>query len=257
MNIETLIQQVRDNLQFLLVCVLVVAAIVAAAKIAEKTILKDTVIRISRTKYITVCGMLGALAAILHIFDFPLLFLAPEFYKLDFGELPAMIGGFFLGPVGAVIIELAKILLKLVIKGTSTAFVGDFANFVIGCTLLVPASIVYHLKKTKTNAAAGLAAGTVVMAVFGTAFNAIYLLPAFSALYGMPLDAIIGMGTAINGNVNSVFTFVVFTVFPLNLIKGALVSVLTMLLYKRISLFLHNLAADGMSRRTVRRAQRP
>ena len=68
MNIETLIQQVRDNLQFLLVCVLVVAAIVAAAKIAEKTILKDTVIRISRTKYITVCGMLGALAAILHIF---------------------------------------------------------------------------------------------------------------------------------------------------------------------------------------------
>ena len=220
MNIETLIQQVRDNLQFLLVCVLVVAAIVAAAKIAEKTILKDTVIRISRTKYITVCGMLGALAAILHIFDFPLLFLAPEFYKLDFGELPAMIGGFFLGPVGAVIIELAKILLKLVIKGTSTAFVGDFANFVIGCTLLVPASIVYHLKKTKTNAAAGLAVGTVVMAVFGTAFNAVYLLPAFSALYGMPLDAIIGMGTAINGNVNSVFTFVVFTVFPLNLIKG-------------------------------------
>ena len=95
------------------------------------------------------------------------------------------------------------------------------------------------------------------MAVFGTAFNAVYLLPAFSALYGMPLDAIIGMGTAINGNVNSVFTFVVFTVFPLNLIKGALVSVLTMLLYKRISLFLHNLAADGMSRRTVRRAQRP
>ena len=160
-------------------------------------------------------------------------------------------------PVGAVIIELAKILLKLVIKGTSTAFVGDFANFVIGCTLLVPASIVYHLKKTKTNAAAGLAVGTVVMAVFGTAFNAVYLLPAFSALYGMPLDAIIGMGTAINGNVNSVFTFVVFTVFPLNLIKGALVSVLTMLLYKRISLFLHNLAADGMSRRTVRRAQRP
>ena len=79
MNIETLIQQVRDNLQFLLVCVLVVAAIVAAAKIAEKTILKDTVIRISRTKYITVCGMLGALAAHLLLFDFPVLMLAPEF----------------------------------------------------------------------------------------------------------------------------------------------------------------------------------
>lgn len=256
MDIGSLFQQVRDNLQFLFVCALVVAAIVGVSKIAEKTILKDTIAKVNKTKYIAICGMLGALATILHIFDFPLLFLAPEFYKLDFGELPAMIGGFFLGPVGAVIIELVKILLKLVIKGTSTAFVGDLANFVIGCSLLVPASIIYHLKKTKMHAAAGLAVGTVVMAVFGTAFNAFYLLPAFSTLYGMPLETIIGMGTAINGNINSVVTFVIFSVFPLNLIKGALVSVLTMLLYKRISLFLHNLIAGDMSRRTVKGMER-
>lgn len=252
----TLLQQVVDNLQFLFVCALVVAVIVGVSRAAEKTILKDTVVKISKTKYITICGMLGALAAILHIFDFSLLFLAPEFYKLDFGELPAMIGGFFLGPVGAVLIELVKILLKLVIKGTSTAFVGDFANFVIGCSLLVPASIVYHLKKTRTNAGLGLALGTVVMAVFGTAFNAVYLLPAFSTLYGMPLDSIIAMGTAINSHVNSVTTFVIFTVFPLNLLKGALVSLLTMLLYKRISLFLHNMIAGDLSSRAVGKIQR-
>lgn len=245
MNIGNLMEQVKDNLQFLLVCAVVVAVIIAVSRISEKTILKGTVARINKSRYIAICGMLGALASILHIFDFPLIFLAPEFYKLDLSELPVMIGGFFLGPVGAVIIELVKILLKLVMKGTSTAFVGDFANFVVGCALVVPAAIIYHHKKTRKTAAVSMAVGTVVMAVFGTAFNAFYLLPAFSALYGMPLDTIIGMGTAINGAINSVTTFVIFSVLPLNIIKGALVSVLTMLLYKRISVFLHNMIAGG------------
>lgn len=248
MNIGNLMGQVKENLQFLLVCVVVVAVIIAASKGAEKTILKDTVVKVNKAKYIAICGMLGALASVLYIFDFPLVFLAPEFYKLDLSELPVMIGGFFLGPVGAVIVELVKVMLKLVMKGTTTAFVGDLANFVIGCSLVVPSSIIYHHKKTKTMAAVSMAAGTAVMAVFGTVFNAIYLLPAFSALYGMPLDTIIGMGTAINKSINSVTTFVLFSVFPLNLIKGALVSVLTMLLYKRISVFLHNAVAGGMHR---------
>lgn len=244
MNIGNLIQQVGENLQFVLVCALVVAALIAVSKAAEETILKKNIARVSKTRYVAICGMLGALACVLHVMDFPLVFLAPEFYKLDFSELPVMIGGFFLGPVGAVIIELVKIMLKLVLKGTSTAFVGDLANFVVGCAMVVPASILYHLKKTKKCAIVSLMTGTLVMAVFGTAFNAVYLLPAFSKLYGLPLETIVGMGTAINKNINSVTTLVLFSVFPLNLIKGASVSVLTMLVYKRTSVFLHNLMAD-------------
>ena len=188
MNIGNLIQQVGENLQFVLVCALVVAALIGISKLAEKTVLKNTVVQVNKTKYVAVCGMLGALACVLHMMDFPLVFLAPEFYKLDFSELPVMIGGFFLGPVGAVIIELVKILLKLVLKGTSTAFVGDLANFIVGCALVVPASVLYHLKKTKKCAIVSLIIGTLVMAVFGTAFNAVYLLPAFSKLYGLPLE---------------------------------------------------------------------
>ena len=245
MNVGNLFAQVKDNLQFVLVCILVAAAIIAAARISEKTILNNSVVRVSRTKYITICGMLGALAAIMMLFEFPLIFLAPEFYKLDFGELPVMIGGLFMGPMGAVIIELVKILLKLVLKGTSTAFVGDFANFVVGCTLVVPASVIYHLKKTKKNALFSLTAGTVIVGVFGAVFNAVYLLPAFSTLYGIPLEAIVGMGTAINGRIDSITTLVVFSVLPLNLLKGALVSVLTMLLYKRISVFLRGMLSDA------------
>lgn len=237
-------QTVLENLQFVLVCIVVAAAIIGISWAAEATILKKSVARISRTRYLTICAMLGAVAAVLFFFEFPVPFLAPSFYEIDFSEVPVMIGAFCLGPVGGVVIELVKILLKLVIKNTSTAFVGDFANFVIGCSFVVPASIVYHLHKSRKTAALGLLTGTVAMVLFGSAFNAIYLLPAFSALYGMPLDLIVGMGTAINPAINSVNMLVLCAVVPLNLIKGVLISVPTMVLYKRISKVLHTAAQE-------------
>ena len=240
-----ILKTIGENLQFVLICALVILAIVVAAKLIEDKLLKDSVAKVSKTRYLTICAMLGALATILYIFDFPVAFLAPGFYKLDFSEIPVMIGAFCLGPVGGVIIELVKLLLKLVVKGTSTAFVGELANFVVGCAFVVPAAIIYHLKKTRAMAIASLAVGTMVMTVFGSLFNAFYLLPAFSKLYGMPLDAIVGMGTAINKGITSVSTLVLFAVAPLNLLKGVLISVPTMLLYKRISRVLHSTAQDA------------
>lgn len=242
-----LLQSITENLRFVLVCIVVIAAIIGVSWGLEATVLKKNIARVNNTRYITICGMLGAIAMVLHIFDFPIAFLAPGFYKLDFSEIPVMIGAFCLGPVGGVIIELVKILLKLVIKGTSTAFVGDLANFVVGCSFVVPAAIIYHIKKTRTMAIAGLVTGTVVMVVFGTMFNALYLLPAFAQLYGMPLETIIEMGSAINPAVDGVTTFVVFCVAPLNLIKGICISVPTMILYKRISVVLRTAAQDSCS----------
>lgn len=233
------LQAAGENLQFVLVCAAVVFAVICVAELVETKVLKENLAQVKRTKYITICAMFGALAMILHLFDFPVAFLAPGFYKLDFSEIPVMIGAFYLGPVGGVVIELVKILLKLVVKGTSTAFVGDLANFVIGCSFVVPAAIIYHLKKSKHMAIAALVAGTLTMTVFGSAFNAWYLIPAFSNLYGMPLDAIVGMGTAINPGITSVATLALFAVAPLNLLKGVLISVPTMVLYKRISRVLH------------------
>ena len=85
----------------------------------------------------------------------------------------------------------------------------------------------------------GMAVGTLVMTVFGSAFNAIYLLPKFAELFGMPLDVIVGMGTKVNSAITSVSTLVLFAVVPFNLLKGVIVSFLTFLLYKRISPLLH------------------
>ena len=108
-----ILQTVADNLQFVLVCAVVILAIVGVAELVETKVLKDSLARVKKTHYITICGMLGALAMILHLFDFPIPFLAPGFYKLDFSEIPVMIGAFYLGPVGGIVIELVKILLKL------------------------------------------------------------------------------------------------------------------------------------------------
>lgn len=235
-----LMDDVVKNGEFLLVVVVIIAVIIALAKICEVTFLKENVYRMSPAKYTAICGVMGAMAGILMMFEIPLVFLAPNFYKLDFSELPVMIGGLYLGPVGAVIIEVIKILLELVLRGTNTAFVGEFANFAVGCSLVLPAVIIYHTKKTKARALLGLIVGTIVITVFGTFFNAVYLLPTFARLFGMPLDTIIGMGSAIHASINNVTSFVILCVAPINLIKGVVISLLTLLLYKPLSPILHN-----------------
>ena len=226
-------QEVQKNMMFIGISLGIIVALGVIARIAEHFLPEKH--KVSPARRISIIGVCAAIAAILHMLDFPLLFLAPEFYKLDFSELPVMLCGFYLGPSAAVVCEAVKIILKLLLKGTSTAFVGDFANFAVGCALVLPAVIIYHIHKTRRSAFWGLMVGTVILTVFGTAFNAIYLLPKFSQLYGIPLDAIIGMGSAINKKINSVSSFVMLAVAPLNLIKGLSVSVLTLLLYKRVA----------------------
>ena len=225
--------QIQENLLFIVVCIVIIVALAVVARIAEHFFTEKR--KVSSARRISTIAVCAAIAAILHMLDFPLLFMAPEFYKLDFSELPVMLCGFFLGPSATVACEAIKIILKLLLKGTSTAFVGDFANFAVGCSLVLPAVIIYHIHKTRASAFWGLVVGTVVLTIFGTAFNAIYLLPKFSQLYGIPLDAIIGMGTMINPKINSIATFVMIAVAPLNLVKGVSVSVLTLLLYKRVA----------------------
>ena len=112
---------------------------------------------------------------------------------------------------------------------------GDLANFVIGCSLVLPASIIYMFKKTRKNAMLACLAGSLVMTVFGTAFNGVYLLPAFSKLFGMPLEAIIAAGAEINGNINNITSFVCFAVAPINIIKSVAASGVTLVIYKPLS----------------------
>ena len=189
--------------------------------------------RLSTAHTITTVGMLAAISGVLMVIELPLFF-APPFYKLDFSELPVLICAFSLGPVAGVVCEFLKVLIHLLLKGTSTAFVGDLANFLVGCSFVLPASILYQKLLSKKGAVASLALGTGVMTVFGSFFNAWFLIPRFAVMYGLPLDAIIAMGTQVNGAITDLSTLVLLAVVPFNLLKGVLVSVLTFFLYKRV-----------------------
>ena len=228
----------QENSLFVLCCIGIIAGLAIVSHLAERFL--PAIRKTTKARRVCIVAVCSAIATVLHILDFPLPFLAPGFYKLDFSELPVMLCGFFLGPSAAVSCEAVNILLKLLLKVTSTAFVGDFANFAVGCSLVLPAVIVYHTKKTRTSAVWGLIVGTAVLTVFGSLFNAVYLLPKFSQLYGLPLDGIIAMGSTINGSIQTLPTFVLLAVAPLNLIKGISVSVLTLLLYKRVARPLFN-----------------
>ena len=224
--------QILDNLGFVVMCILILFALSVVAKFAEQYLPEKR--SVTPARRVSIIGICAAIATVLHVLDFPLLFIAPEFYKLDFSELPVLLCGFYLGPAGAVACEALKILLKLFMKGTSTAFVGDFANFAVGCSMVLPAVILYHLGRKKKNAILGLITGVLSMTIFGSAFNALYLLPKFADMF-MPMEAILAMGQAIYPKINSVWSLVLMCVVPLNLIKGILVSILTLLLYKRVA----------------------
>ena len=186
---------------------------------------------------VVLMGMFGALSAVLMLFDFPIPFIAPSFYTLDLSEIPVLIGAFSLGPVAGAVIELVKILVRLVLKPTSTGFVGEFANVCIGCSLVLPAGLIYKFKKTKKGAIIGMVVGTISMALVGAVLNALIMLPFYSNF--MPLDSIIAAGAAINPAISNVWTFVFLAVAPFNLLKGFIVSLVTALIYKRVSIIIH------------------
>lgn len=238
---HNMLTEIRENLSFLLVCLAIFAALVLLALLAER--LHGTKKKLTPARRVSFVAMFSAVAAVLMLLELPLFF-APSFYKLDLSELPVLICAFYLGPVSGVVCELVKIVLKLLLKGTSTAFVGDFANFAVGCSFVLPAAVVYHWHRSRKGAVAALMLGTAVMTVFGSLFNAWFLIPKFVQLYGMPLESIIALGTQVNRGIQDVGTLVLFAVVPFNLLKGALVSVLTLFLYKRVERLLFRSGKD-------------
>ena len=185
------------------------------------------------TRTLVQIGMLSALAIILMQFEIPLPF-APAFYKIDFSEVPVLIGCFSMGPFAGVLIELIKVILNVAIKGTMTMGIGDAANFLIGCAFCVPAALIYQKKRTKSGAVTGMVVGTVIMTILGCVLNAYIVLPVYAKAFEMPLDALVSMGTEVNGAITGLMTFVLFAVAPFNLLKGILVSLIVFFVYKKI-----------------------
>ena len=189
-------------------------------------------------KNLTKIAILSAISAVIMLFEFPLPF-APSFYELDLSEAVILMGGFAMGPMAAVCMELLKNLLNLVINGTITAGIGELANFAMGCAFVVPASLFYKYHKTLKGAIISLVIGVSSLVVVGCVVNYFVMIPAYVALANFPLEAILGMASKVNGLVSSLETMIIFAVAPFNLVKGILCSVINLVLYKKLSKVLH------------------
>lgn len=191
------------------------------------------------THNLTVAAMLSAVAFILMFIEFPLPMLIPSFVKMDFSDLPALLGAFALGPVYGVVISFMKNLLHIIIKGTSTACVGELCNFMLGAVFSAVAGFVYKRHKSRKTAILGAIAGAAVMAVFSVPSNYFITYPAYVQFYHMPLEAILGMYQAILPSADSLIKCLVIFNMPFTLVKGLLDAVLCLLIYKPLSPILH------------------
>ena len=229
-----LFESVKGNLMFCLQFLGIVAGIIVLAVLVELFLKKkaNDKEKILTTRKIAVVGMFSALAGIFFSIEVPI-FIIPDVYKFEIGDLPALICGFAFGPVAAVLVECCKILIKLLVRPTSTAFVGELANFIIGCSYCLPATIFYWFKKTKKNAIIGCVIGACTMTIAGALLNGFYLLPTFLTMFlGGNMEALIGMGSKVNPLIKDIPTFVMFAAVPINIIKSAADSVLAIVLYR-------------------------
>ena len=191
------------------------------------------------THNLTVAAMLSAVAFILMFIEFPIPMLIPAFIEMDFSDLPALLGAFALGPVYGVIISFMKNLLHIVIKGTSTACVGELSNFILGAIFSAVAGYLYKHHKSRKTAIIGAVAGAVAMGVLSVPSNYFVVYPAYVQFYHMPLEAILGMYQAILPSADSLIKCLILFNLPFTLVKGLLDAVLCMLIYKPLSPILH------------------
>lgn len=182
-------------------------------------------------------GILSAMSFILMFIQFPIP-IAPPFMKVDLADVPALIGGFSMGPVYGVLIQLIKNLLNL--TKTSTGGVGEMSNFIVGGLFVFVASFIYQKKKSKKTATIGLILGMLVMTLVATFSNAFVIFPLYGKAMGIPMEAFVDMTSKVNGLVKSYFSLMVFAIVPFNLVKGTIEIIVTKLLYKHVSDILHD-----------------
>lgn len=182
---------------------------------------------------LTRCGLLAAMAVILYYIELPVV----AFYKLDLSTLPAVLAGFAMGPVQGAAVVVIKNLVHLM--GTSTAGVGELADILMSCAFVIPASLLYRGNKTRRGALTAMLAGAALMTVTAVLVNYFILIPAYQVLMNLPLEVIIGMGQKVLGFIDTTIELVIFITAPFNLLKAAVLSGTTYLLYKRVSPLLH------------------
>ena len=185
---------------------------------------------------LTRCAILAAMAMVLDLFEIPVV----AFYKLDLSAVPAILGGFAMGPVQGLAVVVVKNLVRLL--RSDSMYVGQVADILMVGSFVLVSSLIYHRNKSQKGALISMISGTAAMIVASVLVNYFILIPAYQVLMGLPLEVIVGMGTAVWSYIDNTIKLVLFITAPFNLLKGIVLSVVTYLLYKRVSPLLHQKA---------------
>ncbi len=183
------------------------------------------------TAQLTRIAILAALASVLFLFEIPVV----AFYKLDFSDIPVLLGAFSMGPVPGLIILALKSLIGLL--HSSSAGVGELADFIMGAALVLPAAVIYHRGKSRRSALVGMAVGTLCMIVVSVFVNKFIMLPFYMGAFHMDMDAILAYANV--AAVRSEWSLLLLVTAPFNLLKGVALSLVTALIYKPLSPILH------------------
>lgn len=183
------------------------------------------------TRYLAITGLLAAMATLLMFLELPLP-LMPVFLKMDISELPAIVAAFTLGPLAAVLVDLIKNLLHA--ANTQTMGIGECANFLIGAAFLIPVGCVYRHRADYRGAIMALALGTVSMVVWAALLNYFIFLPLYQVVLHFPLGRMVALGTAANPYITDLKTFIILAIAPFNALKGLIVSLLALGLYRKV-----------------------
>lgn len=187
-----------------------------------------------KVKKIAFIALMGAVSAVLMLMRFPIPFM-PPFLSFDLSGVMEIMGGLMFGPVEALCIIVVKILLQLVMQGTMSLGTGELQNFLLSSAYVLPAVFIYHRKKTRKSAALGMAASCCVVAVVAVLTNLYLIIPFYVKLFGMSMGDIIAMCNAVNPAMKDTVSLVIFGLLPFNLIKYGATSVVTFIIYKRLS----------------------
>jgi riboflavin transporter len=185
------------------------------------------------TDYMVKISVLSVLSFLIMLVEIPLWF-TPEFLKIDLSDLPSLVASFSLGPVAGVVVQLLKNLLKVALRGTNTIFVGELANFIVGSVYVAIAGLIYRKNREKRSAVKGLAVATISMSVFASLLNYFVLLPFYARVYGVPLQFYVDMASSVNAYVIDLRTFIIFGIFPFNMLKGILIAIVGYPVYTRL-----------------------
>lgn len=184
----------------------------------------------NKTRILVSVAMLSAVAYLLAFIEIQVP-LSPTFAKMDISDLPALIAAFAFGPVSGVLVELIKNGLQLI--STNAAGVGELANFLMGSALAFTAGLLYQKHKTKKTALFGCITGSVAMAFAAGILNYFVLLPLYENF--MPQGQVIASFAAFIPFIRTKLDVVLWNAVPFNLLKGLMISLVTMLIYKPLT----------------------